>query len=139
MKKTLLFTYFLIVAVLVPSSVRAQEAIVGFGESYQIDGDNIKSGSLVCFKESKYGLCNEEYSIEMVGVVNDDTAIVLKNTEITNSHLVSDSGKAYVRVLNVDGEIKTGDYLTSSSVPGVAKKATHNGYVIGTALEDYLE
>ena len=35
------------------------------------------------------------------------------------------------------GNIKKNDYITSSTTPGVGIKATANGYVLGTALEDY--
>ena len=44
------------------------------------------------------------------------------------------SGKIPVKVV---GPVKSGDYLTSSSIPGVAMKATKAGPVIGQALEDY--
>ena len=38
-----------------------------------------------------------------------------------------------------NGPIAAGDPLTSSSVPGVAMKATASGYVIGKALESFDE
>ncbi len=44
------------------------------------------------------------------------------------------SGKVPVKVL---GAVSAGDYLTSSSIPGVAMKATKAGPVVGQALEDY--
>src|SRR5581483_4842577 len=40
-------------------------------------------------------------------------------------------------VTTTNGDIKAGDDLTSSKIPGVAMRADKNGYVIGTALADY--
>ncbi len=42
-----------------------------------------------------------------------------------------------VKVSNENGEIAVGDLLTTSSTPGVAMKATHDGQIIGNALNAY--
>jgi len=47
------------------------------------------------------------------------------------------SGRIPVKVTTEGGNIRIGDPLTTSSIPGVAKKATSGGFVIGKALEDY--
>ncbi|MDO8716111.1 MAG: hypothetical protein Q7J73_04815, partial [Dehalococcoidales bacterium] len=47
------------------------------------------------------------------------------------------AGRLPVKVTTEAGNIKVGDYLTISSVPGVAMKATQAGQVIGQALEAY--
>jgi hypothetical protein len=47
------------------------------------------------------------------------------------------SGRILVKVNSEGGEIGVGDPLTVSSVPGVTKKATSSGRVIGYALENY--
>jgi F0F1-type ATP synthase membrane subunit c/vacuolar-type H+-ATPase subunit K len=46
-------------------------------------------------------------------------------------------GKSMVRVSTINGNIKIGDYITTSTIPGVAQKATENGYVIGVAQQNY--
>lgn len=46
-------------------------------------------------------------------------------------------GQVPVNVNDQGGSITAGDYLTLSSVPGVAKKATGVGYVVGRALESH--
>lgn len=51
--------------------------------------------------------------------------------------LVALSGRVPVKVSSENGIIQAGDYLTSSSMPGHAMKATKGGVVIGQALEDY--
>ncbi len=47
------------------------------------------------------------------------------------------SGRAFVRVSAANGAIEVGDFVTSSKTPGVAIKATQNGYVLGKAQEAY--
>ncbi len=47
------------------------------------------------------------------------------------------TGRVPVKVSLENGTIKEGDYLTSSSIPGVATKATKAGRVIGMALEAF--
>jgi len=47
------------------------------------------------------------------------------------------NGRVPVKVSTENGEIKAGDFLTSSSIPGVAMKATKPGQVVGKALEDF--
>ena len=54
-----------------------------------------------------------------------------------NNVLVSLVGQTLVKVSLENGEIKIGDYLASSNVPGVAMKATEPGRVVGMALEPY--
>lgn len=47
------------------------------------------------------------------------------------------SGRVPVKVSTINGVIRQGDYLTSSSIPGVAMKATGPGAVIGVAMADF--
>jgi DNA-binding transcriptional MerR regulator len=47
------------------------------------------------------------------------------------------SGKVPLKVSSENGPIQAGDYLTSSSIPGVAMKATKPGQVVGKALEGF--
>ena len=69
-----------------------------------------------------------------MGVYTENPSVLLENTTLLDGKPVISSGKVYVRF---EGSIKNGDYVTTSEKPGVAMKATHNGYVLGTALEDF--
>lgn len=51
--------------------------------------------------------------------------------------LVGLLGQIKTKVATVNGEIKKGDPLTTSSIPGVAAKATQAGPIIGFAMEDF--
>lgn len=46
------------------------------------------------------------------------------------------SGIVYVNVTDIYGEIKKGDFITSSEIPGKGARA-QEGYVLGRALEDF--
>ena len=48
-------------------------------------------------------------------------------------------GEVTVRVSTMNGPIKKGDYITTSSIAGVGQKATENGFVIGVSEDDYAE
>jgi len=59
-------------------------------------------------------------------------------TKLNNNYLpISLAGRVPVKVSTENGVIKEGDYLTSSTIPGVAMKAINAGPVIGKALESF--
>jgi hypothetical protein len=55
----------------------------------------------------------------------------------TNPQPLALTGRIPVNVSTENGPIQRGDYLTASSAPGVAMKATKAGLVIGRALEEF--
>lgn len=82
---------------------------------------------------------NEEF---MMGVVSTAPGIVLgldanESLYTPNKFPVALSGRVPVKVTAENGAIQAGDYLTLSSVPGVAAKALKAGVVIGQALDSY--
>ena len=76
------------------------------------------------------------YDGNIYGVYVAEPALALENLSLTDAKTVATSGKAYVRVSDANGQVKKGDYVTSSDKEGVGQKATKSGYVMGTALED---
>jgi len=74
----------------------------------------------------------EKNSNQILGVVSGQTENALAPLTIT--------GTAQVKISLENGEIKKGDLLTTSSIPGYAMKTIdENAGIIGIALEDYLE
>ncbi|MBU4360746.1 hypothetical protein KKA66_02760, partial [Patescibacteria group bacterium] len=70
---------------------------------------------------------------------NKILGVALKNSENAKALLVL-NGSAQVKISLENGEIKKGDLLTTSSMPGYAMKAIdENAGIIGIALENYLE
>jgi F0F1-type ATP synthase membrane subunit c/vacuolar-type H+-ATPase subunit K len=72
----------------------------------------------------------------MVGVYVENPTVLLDNLSLPEGKPVLSLGKAMVQASVAVGAIKTGDYLTSSTIPGKVEKATKSGYVMGIALED---
>lgn len=99
-----------------------------------IDGE-VPAGSVICAEAQDYKLCDKFYDNSIIGVSTITPASSLQiDTLETGSYMVS-SGIATVRASNSNGQIQTGDLLTSSDQPGVVVKATQNGFVLGAAAE----
>ena len=95
-------------------------------------------GSLVSFVTGKYIMSFKQYDEKLFGVITDTATVSLEDTNLEKYQLVLNNGDTLVRVTNKNGDIKQGDFITSSDVPGVGMKATQSGQIIGTALEDYV-
>ncbi|MEK7640972.1 MAG: DUF5011 domain-containing protein [Patescibacteria group bacterium] len=80
------------------------------------------------------------YDSGAVGVVSTEPGIELGKEEFKNqpTRPVGIGGRVPVKATNENGAIKPGDYLTTSSLPGYAMKATRSGTIIGRAL-DYFD
>lgn len=119
-------------------SVFAQNSASGFAITIPVSGTGIVDGSMVCSTDTGYSLCERSYNPNMYGVVTTTPSIYFDNSAVGSYPVVS-NGKAYVLVKGGSDPIKVGDYITSSDTLGVGQKAQKSGYVLGTALEDYLE
>ena len=99
----------------------------------------VEEGDVICSYSDGFDLCRTEFDNNIYGiiVVNPPVSFeaVDENGEIYP--LVITSGIARIKVSAESGNISEGNKVTSSSTPGVAKLAARNGYVIGTALEDF--
>ncbi len=83
---------------------------------------------------------SSQYQPTLMGVISTAPAVsygdeIFKPNE--NPRPVALSGRVPVKVSNENGVIEPGDFLTASSTPGYAMKATKNGPVIGQALEAF--
>lgn len=80
------------------------------------------------------------YSPYLVGVVSTSPYQVFGSAikdVAKNPQPIALSGRVPVKVTNENGPIAVGDYLTSSSTPGYAMRASRGGMVVGTALEAF--
>ena len=78
------------------------------------------------------------YQRTLLGVVSTDPAITFGDpTTMENPAAIALAGRVPVKVTNENGPVAIGDFLTSSSIPGYAMKATRNGRVIGMALDNF--
>lgn len=119
------------------SDIHAQVTSSGVASMYALS-EPIKAGSVVCIKPGGIGYCDISYDSAVFGIVTATPAgAFVDNAATTSAALVAKEGNVIVRVSNRAGDIKVGDLLANSSVLGVAEKASHNGFIIGQALENY--
>jgi hypothetical protein len=79
------------------------------------------------------------YDSQLIGIVSTKPALVIGGTEgAANGTPIALTGRVPVRVTTENGSITTGDFLTTSSTPGVAMKATKAGPVLGQAMTDMV-
>lgn len=134
---TALFILFLVLSILTlfsyPSPACAQEprgievtAIYEIAEKDAVEGDILKATDKGLVRTT-IGFDNK-----MFGVIQDQPLLVYR-TETQGKPVVR-SGVAQVNVTTLNGAIKYGDYITSSSIPGKGQKALESGYTFGMAL-----
>jgi F0F1-type ATP synthase membrane subunit c/vacuolar-type H+-ATPase subunit K len=121
------------------SVARAQIGTSGIATPIEIEAEINVDGVVLCSSTEGFVACESEYDPSIYGVVTTEpsAAFEIEGAEAEGTGLVVTSGVARVRVSSVNGEITSGDFVTSSSQPGVAQKVNKNGYVIGSALEDH--
>ncbi len=113
-----------------------QDVEAGIGTPVHVEQSDVKDGDVISFIDGKYQLSSTAYDSSVFGVINLNAPITISASESGGTPLVT-SGKTFVRVSTVQGEIKKGDYITTSIIPGIGAKADGYGTVIGIALENY--
>ena len=99
----------------------------------EIDDPDVKAGDILAKPEDKIVRAQKPYDANIYGVMVENPSVVL-NRETTTTVPIIAYGEALVRVGSMNGPIRQGDFITSSSDPGVGQKATESGYVLGKAL-----
>lgn len=113
-------------------------ATLGVARMIETQAKDVKDGTLLSAGSNKGAILTDiPYDSQILGVVSRDAAIILNSTASDNGVPVISTGTVYVLISSKEGNIKKGDLITSSTIPGVAVKATKEGYVLGSALEDY--
>ncbi|MEK7605623.1 MAG: hypothetical protein AAB478_03830 [Patescibacteria group bacterium] len=115
----------------------AQEAISSGIATYIPLKGPVQEGDIIRLTKNGYDLTRSSYEASVFGVVAENPSVSFENTALPNTKPVISTGKVHVRVSTINGVIKRGDLITASSIPGVGQKATSDGYVIGTAIQDY--
>ena len=122
-----------------PAAAVEGTATMGLAKVVETNLTNIAGGSVVSLSPTGKGavLSTTPYDPQIMGVVSRDAAILIDTTTGKNGVPVISDGIVYILVSTQQGNISQGDLITSSTIPGVAVKATKSGYVLGEALEDY--
>jgi F0F1-type ATP synthase membrane subunit c/vacuolar-type H+-ATPase subunit K len=131
----LLITFIVLLQVFAPLTF-AQDDSLGIAVYLSIVDKDVPNGSIIAFSDKGYILNNIPYNPLIVGISASKPAVVLGEQSDSTYPVVS-SGNTLMRVSGEGGAIKPGDLITGSSKPGLGMKATHTGYVIGSALEDF--
>ncbi len=108
-------------------------------EAYRSNDLTIQPGDVVSLDDTLENGVKKSfgpYDSSVAGIVSTRPGMVLGDSA-GGSVLVALSGRVPVKVSNENGTIKAGDYLTTSTTPGVAMKATKAGSIIGTAMVGY--
>jgi hypothetical protein len=113
-------------------------------EDYPTRDETLRSGDVVAIDKNEKGFVKkttEAYDYTVLGVFSENPALRLSQQDafIDGGYVVpvALAGRVPVKVSTESGEIKSGDYLTPSSTPGVAMKATKSGGIFGQAMEGY--
>jgi len=115
-------------------------ATLGVARMTEVKDKNVKDGAILSAAgDGPAVLSTIPYDGHVIGVVSRDAAIILSTKATQNGVPTISNGTVYILVSSQDGQIKKGDLLTTSTIPGVAVKAAKDGYVLGTALEDAAE
>lgn len=119
-----------------PSSVSADNIVKSFKTN-----NTLAVGRIVAIDSSNPDtvvLASQNQLAEIYGVVVEQKNVAVTLSIPDHSTYVASTGTYPVFVSNEDGTIKAGDYLSISSVDGIAAKASGNqDYIVGQALENF--
>lgn len=115
----------------------AEENFSGVAATLVISENNVPEGSIISGSSNGYRMSRKEYDSGLYGVTSRTPAMTLENIPGTGTTNVVYEGATYVIVSTANGAIKKNDLITSSTTAGVGVRADKNGFVIGTALQDY--
>ena len=103
---------------------------------YDVTDQEVVDGDILINTTSGISRATREYDTRLFGIVTLNPAIVYKRVDGTGTP-VTRIGTALVNVSTLNGPIKTGEYVTSSEIPGKGQRAGLSGYVVGVALENF--
>ncbi len=141
MRKILLALFFLSL-LLFPitcnlSTSYAQASGIEVTSVYQITDKDAANGDILVATDKGIVRSSKTFDNRMFGILEDSPLLVYRDNDVTDGKPVIRSGTATVNVTTIGGNIKYGDYITSSPIQGKGEKATQSGYILGVALSDF--
>lgn len=119
------------------SNLHAQDYDFGFATYVPVKDENVEDGSVVITSLDGMYLSRYPYDSTLSGVVALKAAIVL-GFKKDGLYPINTKGTINTRVATINGKIAKGDLVTSSTISGVAMRASKTGMVLGTAMTDYV-
>ena len=81
---------------------------------------------------------NKAYDLTVVGVISTQPGWIV-GTQSANAQMLTLTGRVPAKVSLINGPIKIGDPITTSSIPGTGMKATQPGAIVGKAMANFDE
>lgn len=131
-----------------PGTIYAETTTLQAGdvaENY-ISRDALEPGDAVSLANDGNNLAvvksNSSYDSKVIGIVSTKPGVTINSDATTDAnhpykYPIALIGRVALKVSTENGPIKAGDFLTTSSTPGVAMRATQAGVIIGKALEAF--
>lgn len=117
----------------------AQLSINGIANNIEVADTDAKPGDiLVKEKNGDVVRSSKPFDNHIIGVVVE-FPVMSSGGKSENTLSVLSGGWAVVNVTAERGEIKVGDFITSSEKPGVGQKADAAGFILGRSLGDYSD
>ena len=134
------FTAFLFVftAFFAANPSFAQISNTGTVTNIEIDDDEAVIGDILTVTVEGIVRSSTPYDEGVFGIIVS-SPVVSTGERTANSVPVLSAGRALVNVTNAGGDIREGDFITTSENPGVGQKADDFGFVLGRALEPYSD
>ncbi|MDD3783906.1 MAG: hypothetical protein PHY37_02825, partial [Candidatus Portnoybacteria bacterium] len=76
------------------------------------------------------------YDSSVIGIISTQPGWTV-GYESSNTQPLALSGRVPVKVSSINGQVKIGDSITTSSIPGIGMKATQSGQIIGKAMSNF--
>ena len=99
---------------------------------YEISDTLSVEGDILVATDQGLVRASKTFDNKMFGVIQDQPILVYRN-DLKGKPVIR-SGLVGVNVTTLNGAIKYGDYITSSTISGKGQKAAESGYVLGIAL-----
>lgn len=112
------------------------QALPLIATNLQVADPETKVGDIVSQTEEGLVRSAIPYDENIIGVAAETPIMVFGKPTPTALPIVS-FGETLTKASNINGEIKKGDFITSSNRPGVGQKATQLGFVVGKAMENF--
>jgi hypothetical protein len=126
---------------------------IDYAENFHTMDNSIEAGDVIALDPSSdsQDIIKAKTGDILIGVISSNPGVLLRGNTVrvgtadSNESITEDynngfrpvalAGRVPVKISFENGDIKKGDYLTSSSIPGKAAKANKQGRVIGISLE----
>jgi len=110
---------------------------VDITSTFTINDKDVQDGDIVVSGPDGVSRASTTYAQHTFGVYQVTPLAVYRYNQGADNKPIIRNGTAQVNVTSVNGDIKLGDYITTSAIVGKGQKATQSGYVLGVALADF--